>query len=242
MTSTIKFPALYLSAPHECPYLPDESASSLLIDPSSPVEDKLFSVAIESGFRRSGVTVYRPHCVSCQACKSVKIDVQGFKVSRSQKRTNRRNKDIHTQFIEPLYDERHFQLYCRYQAWKHTGDSMDHGDRVKYEESLVKSSVKSVFLEFYLERQLVAVSVIDITAQGLSAVYTFFEPGCASRSLGRFAILALIDKAKELGLAYVYLGYWINDCNKMNYKAEYKPLLAYDGSQWVDFHEEFSDK
>ncbi len=237
MTSTIKFPALYLSAPHECPYLPEESASSLLLDPSANVGDQLFSVAIESGFRRSGKTVYRPHCTDCQACKSVKIDVAGQILSRAQKRTLKRNRDIQSLFVEPMFDERHFQLYCRYQSWKHPGDSMDHGDRLRYEESLVESSVRSALLEFYLDQDLVAVSVVDIAAQGLSAVYTFFEPKLAARSLGRYAVLTLVDKARELELEYVYLGYWINDCDKMNYKSEYRPLLAYDGREWVDFHE-----
>lgn len=235
MTSSIEFPKLYLSAPHVCPYLTGESASSLLLDPSSPVGDQLYSVAIESGFRRSGETVYRPHCTECQACKSVKIDVQAHRLSRSQKRTLKRNQDIQTQFVEPIFDERHFQLYCRYQAWKHPGDSMDHGDRQKYEESLVKSSVRTVFLEFYVEQKLVAVSVIDIAAKGLSAVYTFFEPGEASRSLGRLAVLTIVEQARELDLDYVYLGYWIKNCKKMSYKAEYQPLLSYDGSYWIDF-------
>ena len=236
MTSSIEFPKLYLSAPHVCPYLPGESASSLLLDPSSPVGDQLFSVAIEAGFRRSGETVYRPHCSACQACKSVKIDVQAHRLNRAQKRTIKRNQDIQTQFVEPIFDERHFQLYCRYQAWKHPGDSMDHGDRQKYEESLVKSSVRTVFLEFYVAQKLVAVSVIDVVARGLSAVYTFFEPQEASRSLGRLAVLTIVEQARELDLNYVYLGYWIKNCKKMSYKAEYQPLLSYDGSLWVDFH------
>ncbi len=238
MTSSIEFPTLYLSAPHECPYLSGEMAMSLLLDPAAPVSDQMFSVAIESGFRRSGKTVYRPHCSECQACKSVKIDAQNLRLNRSQKRNLKRNQDIQTRFVEPMFDEHHFQLYCRYQAWKHPGDSMDHGDRLKYEDSLIRSSVQSVFLEFYLEQKLVAVSVVDVAAQGLSAVYTFFEPDLANRSLGRFAVLTLANKAREMGLDYLYLGYWIKDSDKMNYKSEYRPLLMYDGRGWVNFHEE----
>ncbi len=239
MSSSIEFPTLYLSAPHECPYLPDESASSLLIDPASPVKDQLFSVAIESGFRRSGETVYRPHCVRCQACKSVKIDVRGMRLNRSQRRTLKRNEDISVHFVEPIFDEHHFQLFCRYQAWKHPGDSMDHGDRLKYEDSLIKSSVQSALMEFRIDQQTVAVSIIDMAAKGISAVYTFFEPEHADRSLGRFAVLSMVQKARELELPFVYLGYWIDNCQKMSYKAEYRPLLVYSGSEWVDFHENF---
>ena len=240
MTSSIKFPKLYLSAPHDCPYLCDETASSLLLDPSSPVGDRLFSIAIESGFRRSGETVYRPHCVSCQACKSVKIDANAHRLNRSQKRTIKRNQDVHIQIVEPHFDEHHFQLYCRYQAWKHPGDSMDHGDRRKYEESLVKSSVQTFFIEFYVAQKLVSLSVVDVAARGLSAVYTFFEPLEASRSLGRFAILTIVEQARELELDFVYLGYWIQNCKKMSYKAEYRPLLSYDGHRWVDFHTKYA--
>ena len=210
----------------------------MLLDPSSTVGDQLFSLAIESGFRRSGETVYRPHCAKCNACKSVKIDVNTHRLSRSQKRTLNRNQDIQTQFVEPNFDERQFQLYCRYQAWKHPGDSMDHGDRLKYEESLVKSSVRTGFMEFYKGQQLVAVSVVDVAARGLSAVYTFFEPEEANRSLGRFAVLKIVDKARELALEYVYLGYWIQNCKKMSYKAEYRPLLMYEGNGWVAFDAE----
>ena len=236
MTSSIAFPTLYISAPHECPYLSTEVATSLLLDPASPVSDQLFSVAIESGFRRSGKTVYRPHCASCQACKSVKIDAQNSRLNRSQRRTLKRNDDLRIAYIEPLFDERHFQLYCRYQRWKHPGDSMDHEDRLKYEDSLVRTSVQSALVEFYLGKSLVAVSVVDVVAKGLSAVYTFFDPDYANRSLGRFAVLALVEKVKEMNLQYVYLGYWIADCDKMNYKSEYRPLLKYDGNDWVDFH------
>lgn len=236
MTSSIEFPTLYLSAPHECPYLPEEIATSLLLDPASPVSDALFGVAIESGFRRSGKTVYRPHCSACQACKSVKIDARNARFNRSQKRNLKRNQDIQTRFVEPAFNERHFQLYCRYQSWKHPGDSMDHGDRIKYEESLVSTPVQTALLEFYLGRDLVALSVVDFATHGLSAVYTFFEPALPQRSLGRYAVLTLVEMAREMGLSYVYLGYWIRDCSKMSYKSEYRPLLVYDNGGWIDFH------
>lgn len=235
MTANIQFPTLYLSAPHECPYRPTEAASSLLIDPSLPISDQLFSQALETGFRRSSETVYRPHCASCQSCLSVKIDVNKIQLNRSQKRTVKRNQDVRVQIIKPMYDERHFQLYCRYQAWKHPGDSMDHHDRRKYEESMVRSSMQTALLEFYLEHRLIAVTVVDVVSQGLSAVYTFFEPNQAKRSLGRFAVLTLVEKTRELGLDYVYLGYLVHDCAKMNYKAEYKGLLAFVNNEWVDF-------
>ncbi len=235
MTSVPEFPSLYLSAPHECPYLPGEQSSSLLLDPHSVISDPVFSHVIEAGFRRSGEMVYRPHCASCKACLSAKVPTALFKPNKSQRRTIKRNQDISVTFMEAMYDERHFQLYCRYQAWKHTGDSMDHKDRSRYEESMVKSTVRTAFAEFWLDQDLVAVSVVDVVEQGLSAVYTFFDPSYKSRSLGTFAILTLIEKAQELDLEYVYLGYWIKNCQKMDYKSNFKPLYLYVDNDWVDF-------
>ncbi|MFT5260001.1 MAG: arginyl-tRNA--protein-N-Asp/Glu arginylyltransferase [Saprospiraceae bacterium] len=235
MTTTPNFPALYLSAPHDCPYLPGEESSSLLLDPHTKVGDQVFSSAIESGFRRSGEMVYRPHCRNCTACQSVKIPTQLFKITRSQKRVARTNNDITVLFVEPIYDERHFKLYCRYQKWKHQGDSMDHSNKERYEESMVKSSVRTAMAEFWLGDQLIAVSVVDVVSMGLSAVYTFFDPDYANRSLGTFAVLTLVEKAKELALDYVYLGYWIKNCQKMDYKSNFKPLYIYTDSEWVDF-------
>ncbi len=235
MTHTPEFPVLYLSAPHACPYLKGEESSSLLLDPHSKVTDQVFSSVIEAGFRRSGEMVYRPHCGNCTACQSVKVPVGLFKPSRSQKRISKRNQDITVLFVEPLYDERHFKLYCRYQAWKHTGDSMDHGDKSRYEESMVKSTVRTALAEFWLGDVLLAVSVVDVVSMGLSAVYTFFDPDYANRSLGTYVVLVLIEKARELELDYVYLGYWIENCQKMDYKSNFKPLYIYSDNEWVDF-------
>ncbi|MEE9448273.1 MAG: arginyltransferase [Arenicellales bacterium] len=235
MSTAVRFPTLYISAPQECPYLPGEISSSLLLDPETKVSDQLFSVAIESGFRRSGMMVYRPHCSECKACRSVKIDVQNMKLSRNQKRTMKRNQDVRIEFTEAMFDVNHFKLYCRYQSWKHPGDSMDHGDKARYEESMVSSPVNTTMVEFYVEDRLVAVSVVDVVARGLSAVYTFFEPEEAKRSLGRFAVLALVERARELDLDFVYLGYWIKDCQKMSYKTEFQRLLSFNGSGWEDY-------
>lgn len=235
MTNTPQFPALYLSAPHDCPYLPGRESSSLLLDPHSKVGDQVFSSVIEAGFRRSGEMVYRPHCAMCKACQSVKVPAALFKPSKSQRRLIKKNSEITVVFVEARYDDRHFKLYCRYQAWKHKGDSMDHRDRVRYDESMVKTSVRTAFTEFWLEDKLVTISVIDVVSRGLSAVYTFFDPDYANRSLGTYAVLTLINKAQELKLDYVYLGYWIKNCQKMDYKSNFKPLYIYVDNQWLDF-------
>ena len=232
MSQAAEFPAIYMSSAHECPYLPGKASVSMMLDPNLPVSASVFSSAVLMGFRRSGDLVYRPHCGSCRACVSVRIPVADYRPNRSQRRTYAKNADLEIQFIRPDFDEQHFQLFCQYQAWKHSGDAMDHANRERYQQSMVDSTVNTALVEFRLQGELVAVSVIDVVSDGLSAVYTFFHPGHASRSLGTFAVQALISKAESLGLPFVYLGYWIENCDKMNYKKRFKPLQGYIDDSW----------
>ncbi len=232
MSQVPVFPDVYLSAPHDCPYLPGEVSVSMLLDPNQPVSDGVFSSAVLMGFRRSGDLVYRPHCSGCQACISVRIPVVDFQPNRSQRRTCTKNSDIEINFIRPVFKESHFDLFCRYQSWKHAGDSMDHADRERYQISMIDSTVNTALVEFTLDDELIAVSVLDVIADGLSAVYTFFDPDFAERSLGTYAVLSFVERAKKLGLEYVYLGYWIEACPKMSYKYNFKPLEGYVDDQW----------
>jgi len=204
----------------------------MLLDPNIPVSDTVFNSAIQLGFRRSGDLVYRPHCGFCNACVSVRIPVADYKPNRSQKRTAKRNADLDIQFIRPDFYEQHFQLFCDYQAWKHTGDSMDHADRDRYQLSMVETTVNTALVEFTLDGQLLAVSVVDVVSDGLSAVYTFFDPDYSARSLGAYAILWQIETAKRLKLDNLYLGFWIKDCKKMSYKMQYQPLEYYSQGKW----------
>ncbi len=233
MSQVPEFPDIYLSAPHDCPYLSGEVSVSLLLDPNQPVSDQVFSSAVLMGFRRSGDLVYRPHCSNCKACVSVRTPVADFRPNRNQRRTMVKNLDVEVTFIQPEFKENHFELFCRYQAWKHTGDSMDHADRERYQTSMIDSNVNTALVEFTIEDQLIAVSVVDVIADGLSAVYTFFDPGQASRSLGTYAVLAMIEKARDTAMQYVYLGYWIKACQKMSYKQAFKPLQGYVDDEWV---------
>lgn len=232
MSHAVDFPDFYLSSAHDCPYLSGKESISLLLDPNLPVSESVFSSVLQMGFRRSGDLVYRPHCTNCNACVSVRIPVKSYQSNRNQRRIEKKNKDLEIEFVRPGFDEAHFELFCQYQAWKHTGDSMDHADRDRYKLSMVDSTVNTALVEYTLNGQLIAVSVVDVVSDGLSAVYTFFHPDHASRSLGTYAILALIKKALSMDLAHVYLGYWIDACSKMSYKTNFKPLQGYVDDTW----------
>lgn len=228
MSRDLEFPSLFQTAPHVCPYLPDASATNLIIDPNFTVDIDLYSKLLMNGFRRNGQLFYRPYCKSCRACESVRLPVLQFAPSRSQKRTLRRNNDVNISITEPVFSTEHFELYQKYQALRHTGDSMDDPDPEKYIRFLVDSNVESYFMEFRLNETLIGVSIMDRINNGISAVYSFFDPLLNKRSLGTFSILKQLDYAKQENLSFVYLGYWIESCNKMSYKTNFKPLEHFD--------------
>jgi len=232
MTLQSSQPRLYISAPFACPYIESETASTVLLDPGYKVDNALFSILLKSGFRRSGRTIYKPHCDHCNACVSVRIPAREYKPNRSQLRCAKRNSDIKTTMVPAVFKQAHFDLYCRYQSWKHTGDIMDHHDPIRYQESMVDSIIETVFIEYWLDDKLVGLSVCDLPDDGLSAVYTFFEPELRKRSLGTFAIMKQIEYVNEMELDWVYLGYWIKDCKKMSYKTNFKPIFGYINKEW----------
>ncbi len=232
MTAHDKVPTLYLSAPHGCPYLDDKISTTLLVDPHFNVTAPLYSTLIKQGFRRSGTLFYRPHCEQCSACVSVRIPTHAFEPSQSQKRVWRRNRDLSVKCASPKFRKEHFDLYLRYQSERHTGGNMDDPDPEKYNEFMVESSVDSFFIEMRLQETLAAVAVCDRVEDGISAIYTFFDPDLSKRSLGTFAIMWQVEYAKTLNLPWVYLGYWINDCNKMSYKDNFRPLQGFRNGRW----------
>ncbi|HIG12947.1 MAG TPA: arginyltransferase [Gammaproteobacteria bacterium] len=221
-------PDLYMSASHTCPYLADRSAANLLIDPNFPVSPALYDQLITQGFRRNGTLYYRPQCAGCCECRSVRINVNHFTHTRSQRRTLKYNQDITLKLRPADYCEEHFSLYRRYQTMRHSGDSMDDPDPEKYRQFLTRSDVETFITEFRAGRRLLAVSVTDHIANGLSAVYTFFEPDEKRRTLGTYAILQQLELARRIEYEWLYLGYWIKTCGKMSYKARFRPLEAFD--------------
>jgi arginine-tRNA-protein transferase len=223
---------LYLTAPYPCSYLPDRMARSQVATPSGLIDTPVFSELARLGFRRSGHYVYRPRCDDCEACTPARVVVADFQPRRSQRRNQNRNRDIGCELRPLEFNETHYALYRRYQAARHAGGGMDLDDREHYRAFLLTSQVDSALMEFYLDGQVVMVSLIDRLFDGLSAVYTFFEPELAKRGLGVYNVLTQIDLAAGMHLSYVYLGYWIEQSRKMAYKSEYHPLEIYRQGVW----------
>lgn len=223
---------LYASPSHPCAYLEDREAITQFIDPSQAMNSRLYSQLVEVGFRRSGEYVYRPRCNACQACRPARIPTASFKPSRSQRRTWRRNQDLEISSMPAEFRAEHFALYRRYISSRHAGGDMDVTNPDRYREFLLSSWGDTWCYEFRLGPRLLAVAVIDRLAQGLSAVYTFFDPEYADRGLGTFAILWEISDAQRSGLPWLYLGYWIAECPKMSYKSQFRPLEIYRDGLW----------
>lgn len=224
--------AFYLSPPHECSYLPGREAVTLFADPNAPIDTAVYGALVRLGFRRSGNIVYRPRCPGCAACLSARISAGRFVADRSQRRTWKANQDLEVIVAPADYDEEHYQLYRRYISRRHSGGSMDIADPEQYRNFLLSSWCDTRFVEFRLEGQLLAVSVMDELPQGLSAVYTFFDPDQPRRGLGVFAVLWLIAEAQRRGLPWVFLGYLIRECPKMAYKERYRPLEVFADGAW----------
>ncbi|EIJ42768.1 putative arginyl-tRNA:protein arginylyltransferase [Beggiatoa alba B18LD] len=223
---------LYATPPHECSYLSGRQATTIFIDPHFPKDKALYSTLSQHGFRRSGEHLYRPHCHSCDACVPVRIPVCFFEPNRTQQRIWRKNQDLVVKAVAGGFREEHFQLYSRYLAARHAGGGMDNPTRHSYMQFLTSSWAETIFYEFYLQDELIIVAVVDHFEQGLSAVYTFFNPDYPKRSLGVYAVLWEIEECKRLRKEALYLGYWIKNCQKMSYKVNYQPLEYYRHGLW----------
>ncbi len=228
----------YLTAPYPCSYLPERQARSQVAAPSGLIDHLVYSELVRLGFRRSGLHVYRPRCDACHACVPVRVRVEDFAPSRAQRRCLARNGDLAVRVRPLLFDEAHYRLYRRYQAARHAGGGMDQDDREQFRGFLLQSRVDSALLEYSLDGEVVMVSLLDRLLDGLSAVYTFYEPELARRSLGAFGVLTQVRLARDMGLPYLYLGYWIAESTKMAYKRGYRPLEALVEGQWRPLEEE----
>ncbi|MBP0049167.1 arginyltransferase [Marinobacterium sp. AK62] len=231
---TLKF---YATPVHDCSYLPDMQARTLFVDPRANVSKHLYSQLSDLGFRRSGSHIYRPHCEHCQACISVRIPVDAFKPSKTQKRIENRNRDLLVRSVPCQLTAEYYALYERYICQRHKDGDMYPPTPEQFVNFLIEGSQDSCFYEFRApDGQLVAISVCDRLEQGLSALYTFFDPDLDRRSLGVNAVLWLIREAQHANLPYLYLGYWVRNCRKMNYKTAYRPLEMLLDGEWQRMH------
>ena len=233
MTSSMRDLKVYTTYPHSCSYLEDQEATTLFVDPRQRVDKQLYSNLSLLGFRRSGNHIYRPHCTYCDACIPARIPVEQFAPKRGQRRTWTRNRDLMVQRTDDIRDDAAFNLYRRYIELRHADGDMYPPDREQYESFLSNAWDCTHYYRFYDKGTLVALAVVDELVDGLSAIYTFFEPDAHKRSLGVYAILWQIEAARDMGLEYLYLGYWIRDCQKMSYKSDYRPLELYIKSRWT---------
>ena len=223
----------FASTPEPCSYLDNRKSVSAFANPHMDMDMQTYNDLIRHGFRRSGGYIYRPHCPSCQECISVRVPVRKHRYSRNEQRVIKRNADLRISIMPGRYRDEHFDLYRRYINSRHNDGSMANPSKSDYHRFLICDWTDTLFFEYRLNRILVAVAVCDITDSGLSAVYTFFDPDYAGRSPGHFAILSQIHETRLRELDYLYLGYWIRDCDKMSYKRRYKPLEAYINDQWI---------
>lgn len=224
---------LFQTLPHSCGYFAERTAQNLVIDPAAPQLDQLYGAALERGFRRAGGHLYLPHCGHCRACTPCRIDVEHFAPDRAQKRCMKRNADIVISESMAGYNAERHTLYERYLRQRHPGGGMDEADASDFRRFLTAPWSPTLFLEMRLAKRLVGVAVTDVCTNGLSAVYTFFDPDEHARSLGTFAILQQVALARRRGLPWVYLGFWIEGHPKMDYKRRFRPLQVRGTAGWA---------
>jgi len=227
--STLQF---YATAAYECSYLPGKQARSQVAAPGHLINSDTYSHLVDEGFRRSGMFTYRPHCDDCKQCIPVKVDVKKFTANRSQKRAWTRHKDLRPLVAELTWSTEHFDLYTKYQAHRHPGGGMDEDSRTQYGQFLLASRVNTRLVEFRdQDGTLMMVSIIDVLEQGLSSVYTFYDPEVKG-SLGTYSILWQLQQCQQLELPWLYLGYWIENSQKMAYKAAFQPAQYRVSGRW----------
>jgi len=223
----------YLTPAHPCSYLPGREAQTLFLDPRDTINQDLYQGLTEHGFRRSGGHLYRPHCGECQACVPTRIPVDRFEPRRSQRRVLARNADLTLRLEPAIFSRRYYELYARYIQGRHRDGDMYPPSTDQFRSFLLSQWSNSVFLNSYLDSELIAVAVTDQQAKGYSAIYTFFDPDHVDRSLGTFSILKQIEHCRRTGIPHLYLGYWIRESRKMRYKVDFRPVELLMDGRWT---------
>ncbi len=224
---------LFKGSKQPCSYLPQLLSQNLVLNPQELLDPEKYDLLLNNGFRRSGDIVYMPECPSCKRCKAIRLNTQTFKYRRNQKRILKRNKDIKVKLVSQNLTQEQFALYQKYTQSRHQEGGMAEATFKSTEQFFQATWGSVAFIEFRLLGRLVAMAVTDIMPTSLSAVYTFFDPDLNERSLGVFAILKQFEICQQRQLDYLYLGYWIKDCQKMKYKQDYQPAEILENKAWI---------
>lgn len=247
MTAPIRFPRFFVTSPAPCPYLPGRSERKVFTELKGAHADQLNEALGRIGFRRSQTVAYRPSCLDCQACVSVRVVASEFKPSSTQKRDIKRNRDLIVTECRPWATDEQFELLTKYLAVRHPDGGMSAMDEMDYADMVEHTPVTSSLVEFREPTEtgkpgrLVGACLTDRQGDGLSMIYSFYDPDHQGRAgLGNYIILDHIQRARDVGLPYVYLGYWVDGSPRMQYKVRYRPLekLTRDGWQRMDEDEQ----
>ena len=242
MSAPVRFPRFFVTNPGPCPYLPGKTERKVFTELNGPHADELNDALGRIGFRRSQNVAYRPSCIDCKACVSVRVLTKEFQPNATQRRIIRRNSDLVVSACRPWSTSEQYDLLRRYLSQRHPVGGMTNMDDMDYADMVEQSPVRSNVIEYRTPGrfgrlgELVGACLTDQQADGLSMIYSFYDPDAEGRQgLGNYIILDHIMRARSAGLPYVYLGYWVEGAARMQYKVRYQPLERLGPEGWERF-------